>query len=60
MLVEVMTAAEAVETSVTSTNINSLSQDYTNLDDHFSQTNNQRRLLIFILTLIQYLLIIYF
>ena len=31
-----MTAAEAVETSVTSTN--SLSQDYTNLDDHFSQT----------------------
>ena len=32
-----MTAAEAVETSVTSTNINSLSQDYTNLDVHFSQ-----------------------
>ena len=33
-----MTTAEAVETSVTSTNINNLSQDYTNLDDHFPQT----------------------
>ena len=31
-----MTAAKAVETSVTSTN--SLSQDYTNLDDQLSQT----------------------
>ena len=33
-----MTTAEAVEMWVTSTNIDSLSQDYTNLDDHFSQT----------------------
>ena len=32
-----MTAAEAVETSVTITN--SLSQGYTNLDDHTSQTS---------------------
>ena len=32
-----MTAAEAVETSVTTTN--SLSQDYANLDDHISQTS---------------------
>ena len=32
-----MTAAEPVETSVTTTNI--LSQDYTNLDDHISQTS---------------------
>ena len=32
-----MTAAEAVETSVTTTN--SISQDYTNLDDHISQMN---------------------
>ena len=31
-----MTAAEAVETSVTITN--SLSEDYTNLDDHILQT----------------------
>ena len=31
-----MTAAKAVETSVTSTN--SLSEDYTNLDDQFPQT----------------------
>ena len=31
-----MTAAKAVETSVTSTN--SLSQDYTNLDDQLPQT----------------------
>ena len=31
-------AAEAVETSVTTT-CNSLSQDYTNLDDHISQTS---------------------
>ena len=31
-----MTAAKAVETSVTSTN--NLSQDYTNLDDQFPQT----------------------
>ena len=32
-----MTAAEAVETSATTTNI--LSQDYTNLNDHISQTS---------------------
>ena len=32
-----MTAAEAVETLFTTTN--SLSQDYTNLDDHISQTS---------------------
>lgn len=32
-----MTAAEAVETSVTTTN--SLSQTYTNLDDHISETS---------------------
>ena len=32
-----MTTVEAVETSVTTTN--SLSQDYTNLDDHISQTS---------------------
>ena len=32
-----MTAAEAVETSVTTTN--SLSEDYTNIDDHISQTS---------------------
>ena len=32
-----MTATEAVETSVTTTN--GLSQDYTNLDDHISQTS---------------------
>ena len=32
-----MAAAEAVETSVST--INSLSQDYTNLNDHISQTS---------------------
>ena len=32
-----MTATEAAETSVATTN--SLSQDYTNLDDHISQTS---------------------
>ena len=33
-----MTTAEPVETSVTTT-CNNLSQDYTNLDDHISQTS---------------------
>ena len=33
-----MTTAEAAETSVTTTDIKSLSQDYTNLDDHILQT----------------------
>ena len=33
-----MTTAEAVETTVT-TICNSLSQDYTNLDDHISETS---------------------
>ena len=36
-----MTAAEAVETSVITTN--SLSEDYTNLDDHISQTSIDTR-----------------
>ena len=35
-----MTAAEAVEMSLTHTTCNNLSQDYTNLDDHISQTSN--------------------
>ena len=34
-----ITATEAVEPSVITTCINSLSQDYTNLDDHISQTS---------------------
>ena len=35
-----MTSAEDVETSVTFTNTNSLSQDGTNLGDQLSQTSN--------------------
>ena len=34
-----MTTAKGVETSVTSTNTNSPSQDYTNLDDQHLATN---------------------
>ena len=36
-----MTATEAIKMSVITTNINSLSQDYTNLDDHTSQTSTK-------------------
>ena len=38
--VNVRFAAKGVETSVTTTNTNSPSQDYTNLDDQLPQTSN--------------------